>query len=43
METTPASYSWTIGAVTLDNYTMDSDFKRFDGFDVVFARARDLI
>ena len=38
METTPASYSWTIGAVTIENYTMDSDFKRFDGFDVVFSK-----
>ncbi len=34
----PAGYTWTIGQVTLDNYTIDTDFSRFDGFDVVFAR-----
>ena len=38
METSPAMYNWTIGAVTLENYTMDSNFKRFDGFDVVFGK-----
>ena len=38
MDATPASYSWTIGQVTLDQYTIDSDFKHFDGFDVVFGR-----
>ena len=38
METTPATYSWMIGQVTLDQYTIDSDFKRFDGFDVVFGK-----
>ena len=27
-----------IGQVALDQYTIDSDFKRFDGFDVVFGR-----
>jgi Big-like domain-containing protein/MBG domain-containing protein/Kelch motif protein/galactose oxidase-like protein len=37
-DATPTSYSWTIGQVTLDQYTIDSDFKRFDGFDVVFGK-----
>jgi MBG domain-containing protein/Big-like domain-containing protein/Kelch motif protein/galactose oxidase-like protein len=38
MDASPATYSWTIGTVTLENYTMDTDFKRFDGFDVVFGK-----
>ncbi len=38
METSPATYSWTIGQITLDQYAIDSDFKRFDGFDVVFGK-----
>jgi len=38
METPPATYNWMIGQVALDQYTIDSDFKRFDGFDVVFGR-----
>ena len=38
MDATPASHNWTIGAVTIENYTMDTDFKRFDGFDVVFGK-----
>ena len=38
METSPASFDWNIGAVTLENYTMDTDFKRFDGFEVVYGR-----
>src|SRR5262249_35611510 len=36
-DTTPTTYGWTIGQVVLDNYTIDTDFKRFDGFDVVFG------
>ena len=38
METSPVIYSWSIGQITLDQYTIDSDFKRFDGFDVVFGK-----
>jgi len=38
MEASPASYSWSIGAVTLENYAMDSSFKRSDGFEAVFSK-----
>jgi hypothetical protein len=38
MDASPATYGWTIGQISLDQYTIDSDFKRFDGFDVVFGK-----
>jgi hypothetical protein len=34
---TRASYTWTIGQVALDQYTIDTNFNKFDGFDVVFG------
>jgi hypothetical protein len=35
---TPETFIWTIGQVMLDQYTLDADFRRFDGFDVVFGK-----